>query len=393
MTARHVLLLAPFGPSNVLNGTVVELRKYAAAGAEQLTWVHLGTGARNATSDLPQVALLQRPAWRRPYSLFSSHPGYRLRRGLWSEVVARDLARLARTEDIDRIWAIAVQFVPRIACRLSALADLPLHVTVHDHPYRRAQDKDCDRPTWYWREVQRECEDLFRAADSIDVISRRLKEYVENIATCPVKLVLPKGRNVPTTREQNRSDMFRIGFNGNVHAGAAEVRAFLTWLSAMDKPFEFHVFGERAFPREELPRLLEVGEVVHHEYEPDYDKYVNSLAQMDAFYVGARFSPEHDLMARYSFPSKITAILTAGVPLICHGPDYWELNRWLAEIGFGVSVGTVDGTTVPAALSEFISSADKREKYRKGASEMYEKHLKLAGRPEDNKLPWETHAA
>ena len=66
----------------------------------------------------------------------------------------------------------------------------------------------------------------------------------------------------------------------------------------------------------------------------------------------------------------IAPVLSAGVQLLCHGPEYWELKSWLKEIQFGVELNSVDGPA-PEALRSFVREPNVRDGYRERAGEAF----------------------
>lgn len=388
---EKVALVTIFPPDDVLTGTVVEQRKIAGfREAKWLTWIALrGEGVRQRVDRPHQMKIITATPWARPYRFFSSRVGSRLLDAVWSRLAAWRLAGLCGREGVDRVWTVAEPLAPCVATVLARRAGLKLHVTVHDHPLRNHQLYP-ERPLWYWQSVEQNCIRALKAADSVDVVSRSLERYVRQHTACRVNLYMPR---VPAPDSLPEIDEgrpeFRVGFNGNMHTGQKEVEVFLEWLKRIGRKYEFHLFGERAILPELVPALAGLGKVVRHDYEPDPGKYAAALGQVDAFYVGAWFGADKDLTVRYSFPSKIAAILSAGVPLICHGPDYWELASWLREIRFGVFITGMDAQIVPAELQRFVCEAEVRKTYRQGVREMFDKWLRLPSVPAERKLPWE----
>jgi len=408
---EKVALITASSPDSVMNGTVVEIRKIAGFSEEQwLTWIQVGGVTREEQRPLKQVRLEHLVPWNRPFRFFASKLGDACLRSVWTRIAGRRVAELCQSRGVARIWAFAEQTVPMVAMHAARMAGLALHVTVHDHPFRVYQLYP-DRPAWYWQNVEKDCIAMLRAADSVDVVSRAFVGYVRQYTDCPVSLYVPRMPAVAEGERRGESsrkpalppcqasaggdakfakeNKFRIGFNGCMHTDMEELVVFLKWLERIGGDYEFHVFGPGAVLPSAIPMMEQMGKVVRYGYQPDYER-IDTLAEMEAFYLGAWFSTNKDLTVRYSFPSKVAVVLAAGVPLICHGPDYWEVVMWLKEIKFGVWIDNIDARTIPPDLERFVKDRDFRLQYAKGVKEVFEKYFRMPDNPLERKLPWES---
>ena len=144
---------------------------------------------------------------------------------------------------------------------------------------------------------------------------------------------------VPAIHPAKRaSEAFVIGLCGTMIV-PTEFRAFLEGLDLLGwevdgRPIEFLWIGEpRPDQRELHPRIRSTGWVSHA-------RSLELLSKVDLGYSGLWFADERRPWVETSFPSKIISYLSAGVPVLYHGPAYGTPAKFMDafRVGFGCHV-------------------------------------------------------
>ena len=149
--------------------------------------------------------------------------------------------------------------------------------------------------------------------------------------------------------ESPAKDAFVIGLCGTMIV-PDEFRAFLAALDLLDwnvdgRPIEFLWIGEpRPDQRELHPRIRSTGWVPHA-------RSLELLSGVDLGYSGLWFATERRPWVESSFPSKIISYLSAGVPVLYHGPAYGTPAKFMKafRVGFGCHV------LEPQAIAELVA--------------------------------------
>lgn len=154
-------------------------------------------------------------------------------------------------------------------------------------------------------------------------------------------------------RERDLHGPFVIAVCGNVYAGA-EFRALLSALdrlgwTAAGRTIALRVIGELA------PDVGPVPEQVQVTGWLPYEESLRRLSEADLGYCPYWFDSERSRIVSTSFPSKLIAYLSCGVPVFYHGPIEGTPTAFLARFPAGVACHTLDPAGIAAALAGVVA--------------------------------------
>jgi len=140
---------------------------------------------------------------------------------------------------------------------------------------------------------------------------------------------------------------------GNTYADDAW-KALLAALDASD----WHVGGRQLILRVLSPDLVLYGRrSVWVEYlgwrSPA--EALGLMAEADAAYIPYWFEGAYAEVSRLCFPSKLTAYLLAGLPILYHGPAGTAVSGFMTKWPLGVSCNTTSAAGVAEALHDLLA--------------------------------------
>jgi hypothetical protein len=81
------------------------------------------------------------------------------------------------------------------------------------------------------------------------------------------------------------------------------------------------------------------------------------LSECDFAYLPVPFAARYLEFARLAFPTKLSAFLAAGCPVLVHAPDFAAPVPFCREQGFGVACTSMDASTLKQAIEELMAPA------------------------------------
>lgn len=190
---------------------------------------------------------------------------------------------------------------------------------------------------------------LLRSAQRTAVISQAMaKRYAPFLAN--EAIIIRHGVTEADMAIEQRSvgDTLKVVFAGSLYA-KREWNAFVRALDAIGwcidgRQVELFFLG--SFPRHGATRP---GQMRVLGTQP-FRQAMKIMAQMDIGYLPYWFDAKHELVARTSFPGKMSAYAAAGLAIFHHAPVYSEGTSFLRNHGFGVSCASHDAESIAGAL-------------------------------------------
>gem|GEM_PF-2377097 len=187
-------------------------------------------------------------------------------------------------------------------------------------------------------------------------VSKALAERLQTInpdachAVVPAP-VLSHAESRPRTAEQR----FVIGFAGSVTA-PRELEGLQLALDSVG----WRIDGTEIVLRLTGPRFLLSARtqrrIEYLGFLPTSAEAINVLSECDACFLPQPFSPQETLLARYSFPTKLSTYLAAGRPVIVHAPAYASIPSAFpaSSVSGDCAVGLVSTDPDPLSLVECL---------------------------------------
>jgi hypothetical protein len=114
--------------------------------------------------------------------------------------------------------------------------------------------------------------------------------------------------------------------------------------------------------------------IIKHGYM-DQESLIKLVSKMDVCYCPYWFDQKFEIIARTSFPSKLSSYFAAGCPVFFHGPDYSSPARFIKENGGGVNCNSLETNKIIECFGKIVSSNKEYKKYAQEASAAFMKYL------------------
>jgi len=193
--------------------------------------------------------------------------------------------------------------------------------------------------------------ELLKRSTKVSVISKAMNNLYKPISRRE-SIILRHGPHIENPRIRAIADEVRIVFAGSMYS-KAEWNAFIYTLEnagwrIRGRKVELYFVGH--FPKHGAIRPRKV----RYLGPVSYAETVRTLSQMHIGYLPYWFAPENELVARTSFPGKLSAYAAAGLAVFHHAPSYSEVADFLREYPFGVTCSSLDHNRIYGALSDLV---------------------------------------
>ncbi|MFG0336075.1 MAG: glycosyltransferase [Maioricimonas sp. JB049] len=248
-----------------------------------------------------------------------SHLAYRAEGWRHDSAVVRDLVRFGRQQNVEKVWAVLDSpMLYRVAPRVAAELDVPLASTIWDPPEGVCLQLGIDRLSR--RLARRQFVHALQSSERCGVISERMaRAYGRLYGTDNV--VVRHGISAADVcrRERPEDGELHIGFCGSLYAEAE----WVTLLQALDH-LQWRVGRRRVrliVAGSRIP-VLRSRSAAHVEYLGwrDMHEVVERMANCDFGYFPYWFNEAYADSVRLCFGTKLTTYMTAGLPVLYHGP-------------------------------------------------------------------------
>jgi hypothetical protein len=273
--------------------------------------------------------------------------------------IASEIRNLVQAEQIDSIWLI-LNSANTIYVAEHLLRDdsTPLAVTVWDDPEFLAHTHYLD--PWTTRDVVRSFTSVLRRAHRLGVASDGMRAVyaarygVEGIPLMHgLKPSLWRSVSTDTTSKK----LYEIGFAGSLYSKRewnALVAAVARWNQTEPSQLRIRFIGR--FPRlgaRSAPFIDAVGPL-------SLGETIDQLAATDMAYVPYWFSPRRQWAVKTAFPSKLSAYVAAGVPVMYHGPRDSTPAEFLQRYKVGLACHTLEIEDILRTLRTLLLDLDFR---------------------------------
>ncbi|HHZ08726.1 MAG TPA: hypothetical protein GX405_08110 [Rhizobiales bacterium] len=272
-----------------------------------------------------------------------------------SKVIAAEALNFARRHGSEVIVVAANPLTFRIAREIRALSPIRISMMVLDPLEIRF--KTYQVPAALHRVIEEDLAAAMRIAHRCATSSDNMaEEYLERYGQEP--LVLPHGlsREVQRTGRHRRlgDGRLTIALLGALYATDA-ISAFVAALAAAD----WTIGGRRVSlicMTRELPPGSDPSMPIEHIGWIGQDELVSTLDRADLAYVAYWFDGQYSDTVRLSFPSKITPMAAAGLPIFFHGPSHSSVVRFLRKHPMGVACTSLEASDILERLTDLVSS-------------------------------------
>jgi hypothetical protein len=294
------------------------------------------------------------------------------------------LARLLRSviafserEKPSLIWAVlSSPVIYLLAHRVAASLKVPLICSVLDPPNYLIENLRLD--PFVRMSVKEEFRSCLLASRQVAVISDEMaEEYAVTYgAACTVirSGIHPSlwAAERPTDPDPNE---LVIGFAGSMYA-KSEWRAFLRSIESVKgvlrgRKMKIRFVGR--WPRFGVPRT----DVAEHYRPVSPAEAIRLMSEVDLCYLPYWFGRRYAATAQLSFPSKLSAYVAAGRPVLYHGPASSTSAHFLTKYPVGVSCGSNNASSILGAIERCAWDTALLRGYPTARSKALEEELGL----------------
>jgi glycosyltransferase involved in cell wall biosynthesis len=266
-----------------------------------------------------------------------------------------------------------------MAAHLGERLKNPIHCIVWDHPDHVI--RSYGHKSWTLSALRGCFNKVVRRADSTISVADALRDWLTTVAPYTKHGVVKSPIvSLAALRLLKSDETFVIGFAGSVTA-PNELEGFQRALDRVGwriggRRVILRLFGSRFNVSATSPRNVE-----YSGYLSTSQHVVEELSKCDACFLPQPFSEEAALVARYSFPTKFSAYMAAGRPIIVHSPACGSIPVFLrgGTDRSGPCIGAVstdpDSSSLIPLLHQLISSASQYEQAVEKVCEMRVRHF------------------
>jgi glycosyltransferase involved in cell wall biosynthesis len=218
--------------------------------------------------------------------------------------------------------------------------EIPLHVTVHDDP-EHGLLKRSRRYRLLAHLVHKPMKELMTRADSVDVISRLMREYYHKQFGVKSEVVhICVDRLPQLTPFVKKDHELKIGHIGSIYSHDQFAR-FLQGVNIYStkkrlKPV-LKLIGKQSWPAERFARKLSLGASVNLLGEMREELAIAQLADCDFVYAAYPFNNAARIFRQTSLPTKLSTYVQAQRPIFAHT----AMDSTLANVMLEFQAGTV----------------------------------------------------
>jgi glycosyltransferase involved in cell wall biosynthesis len=190
-----------------------------------------------------------------------------------------------------------------------------------------------------------------KSADSLLVISNKMKALYEKhtqrkdikvFHNFPDDRCFPELDPIDDSRGFSQSDPLKVVFIGGLYeylhkSSIEDIISSVAALHDQGIPIEMDIYGAR-YPESFLDKEIELKGITHHGVVMPLDSKYEIMENADAFVIPSSFDPTLNNDYQYSFPSKLTELLSTAKPVIYYGSSDTSIHEFLNQIGSSVTV-------------------------------------------------------
>jgi hypothetical protein len=274
--------------------------------------------------------------------------------------LSREVICFVREAKPDRLWAILSSTAAiDTAYLVQKATGVKMLLHVWDDPRHIMTQRQLDRFTF--RRTMGRFNYLLAHAEKLGVICEQMADAYAQESRAPAVVVRHGLKDfVRPISEPSSEDEFRIGLSGSMYcysAWKALQEAFdrLDWRIGSRRIVLVVAGSEIQF------RAFRPAECRFYGWRP-LEQVAELLSECDLLYVPHPFESYQEPLARLSFPTKLSAYVATGRPILIHAPEYSSLTSFCRQHQFGLLTHELNSEKLTAFLLRHLSSADRLKK-------------------------------
>lgn len=278
----------------------------------------------------------------------------------------RKAVKFGQEQHVDRVWAVLQgQTTIRMAEAVAQKLGVPLHTHVWDPFSWWAKAHGVDR--FHTRGVQTQFDKAIAASQGVATASVPMAElYKQRFGVSAIPVIASHHKSMAQQPaadiSSSREKPLVIGMAGQFYAANEWLQLLLALRSSgwqvAGRPVRAVVLGPQQPPGTPDPHVSFLG------WKSQKDAAF-ILSQCDILYCPYPFDPGMKEVSQYSFPSKLVLYLSAGRPIVFHGPDYSSPAKYIRNHRCGLVATTLAATAIYNELERLVSDP---ESYREMAA-------------------------
>lgn len=296
-----------------------------------------------------------------------------------TKIIKKQAVAFGKLNDVDRVWCILQgQTTIRLALSVARDLEVPLHTQIWDHPQWWLRENNVDRINSII--VMKAFGNAIRNSAYCAAASPEMAEDFErkyNVPSIPVLSYLKSDAAYSPEPVISEKETISIGVAGQLYS-------YIEWqtlIAALDEMnWEFN--GRNLIVRYlgyylNLDLRGKESKKVNIQFlgYRSQEETINILSHCDIMYCPYPFSTEFEIIARTSFPAKLTTYLAAGRPIFFHGPEYASPARFLKCHHAGMLCHTLKIEEIVRSLSELIVNRGLYKELSINGSRAFRSHL------------------
>jgi len=214
----------------------------------------------------------------------------------------------------------------------------------------------------------------FRTADSLLVISKKMKALYEKhtqrkdikvFHNFPDDRCFPELDSIDDSKVFSQSDPLKVVFIGGLYeylhkSSIEDIISSVAALHDQGFPIEMHLYGAR-HPENFLDNQIERKGITHHGIVMPLEAKYEIMDDADVFVIPSSFDLTLNNDYQYSFPSKLTELLSTAKPVLYYGPCDTSIHEFLNEIGSSITVTNRSVNLLHETLFNLIDNYSARK--------------------------------
>ncbi len=293
------------------------------------------------------------------------------------KTVIDQAVRFGKNYRVDCVWAVLQGKTTIISARKIAMKlGVPLIVMVLDDPSWVLDAVGLDK--YSKKKVLAEFDKAIKHSIACGTASRAMADDYSKrygVKTIVFWGSLDKKMAREPALSPNGNSQLSIGLAGQLYA-TDEWNAFLAALSSANwrisgRDVKVYLIGDLDYV--DVPcgaRIEKLGRM-------SLDETIKTLSGMDIVYCPYFFGENREVVAKTSFPSKLTAYFAAGRPVLFHGPKYASPAKFIEENNAGICCYSLESGQILEKLALLADDNELYAKLTKNGTKAFLKYLTL----------------
>ena len=191
----------------------------------------------------------------------------------------------------------------------------------------------------------------------------------------------PELDSIDDPRGFSQSDPLKVVFIGGLYeylhkSSIEDIISSVAALHDQGIPIEMDIYGAR-YPESFLDKEIELKGITHHGVVMPLDSKYEIMENADAFVIPSSFEPTLNNDYQYSFPSKLTELLSTAKPVLYYGPSNTSIHEFLNQVGSSVTVTKRSVNLINETLINLIDNYSARKLDAEKISRMIRKEYDM----------------